>query len=534
MESAFHNYSLVLRTLTPLHVGGAMEKHRQKDIDFRYHKGKVFQLDFDRILKHNRLDPFLVADYLSGDRSGGLGVLLRNEKIPWETLFIGEGIPADADPGSEIKAFVKSGLDGSAFLPGSSFKGALRSIIYGKLKRDNKAKRPENLQKSQSDEASFLGDFDNSLFRFIRVSNSSPGLPLQLYRTKTFNLHGGGRSWAGGWRHGINQTTTDFREEGSVFTYECLPPDTDVPLSMQWLKTAGAYFEQLIAWNNKQEINGKGKNLPRSFPQFFRADFDLTALLALINEHTVAHLKKEIAFFQKYCQRLREGNHIIDTYQRLLDTAQKANGRYALMRLAHGVGFHTMTGDWQYDNYCDDNDLNWKTNKKKYKSRKLIFQTGRNGYPDFFPMGFVMVMPEPYYDAHFRQQALEKQAKLETERLAEQARLEAERKATELAFEAEQAAAKAAQEEAERQALAAKLPQMTSADPKKLKKGLEIDGVVTGTIHPFILIKPYLSGYEHLELKVRYPAGMPTGTAVRITVLLQGNQLTISGSPKIK
>ena len=96
----------------------------------------------------------------------------------------------------------------------------------------------------------------------------------------------------------------------------------------------------------------------------------LQALFHIINSVTRSYLQKEKAFFRTYTAD--KSNEIIDCIDRLLAMIP-TDDSYCLMKMSAGVGFHSITGDWQFDNY--DQTGTWEygrdRGKKKYKSRKI-------------------------------------------------------------------------------------------------------------------------------------------------------------------
>jgi hypothetical protein len=107
-------------------------------------------------------------------------------------------------------------------------------------------------------------------------------------------------------------------------------------------------------------------------------------LCSLINIHTKKYINKELAFLGKY--PVRETPQIIEMYQKVLALIPE-DSAYAVFRMAHGSGYHSITGDWQF---ADFDKTGYKNNKKLYKSRKFIFNEGQNGL-QFLTMGFVIM-----------------------------------------------------------------------------------------------------------------------------------------------
>jgi hypothetical protein len=123
----------------------------------------------------------------------------------------------------------------------------------------------------------------------------------------------------------------------------------------------------------------------------------------MINQHTLGHLKKDLAFFNEYNQA-NYSNEIIFSIENLIARCQKSSSNEAILRIGSGSGFHSMTGDWQFDKYHELRTWN-RSDIRKYgltrnqqrdyidkyqmfKSRRLAFLRSKQGY-DFYPMGYV-------------------------------------------------------------------------------------------------------------------------------------------------
>lgn len=367
------DYRLRLRVLTPLHVGGMQEKHLLAGADFVYQNRRVHRLDEAKLL--TKVNPYELAECLLQPSNQNLENFLRRQGIRLADVTLGEPLPIEIEPQNEIKAFVRSGSDGKPYVPGSSLKGALRSVVFGALNTSKK-----------SSETSLLGGFDNSIFRHIKVGDAFFDR-LELYPAKTFNLQGRTPHWRGGWRHG-NKTTSEFSPNGSVFVYECLPPGTTGELTLRILDAQSQLYKKLQEWSGKElekkRKNGKGNPMPRDFKKIIGNTDPLGWLFQTINERTRRFLAKEIAFFKKY--KIAETDAILQPLvqmQQWLDEIPDTDA--CILRMAHGSGFHSITGDWKYDEYTNDNDT-WQNGKKRYKSRKLLFRGDA-----FFPMGFVLL-----------------------------------------------------------------------------------------------------------------------------------------------
>lgn len=396
MENSFnHHYDLTLRVLTPLHIGGTPEKHLAEGLDYMVQGGRTYFIDLKKLCNHVKTNADEVAMHLK-DPSGlkelihRKGINIREVATELSTILVE----------SEIKTFVKNGMNGKPYIPGSSVKGAIRSWVAASLGSPNK--NGDNL----------LGRFSSDIFRHIKVGDGQAE-SIEYQNAKTFNLQGAPNAvnWIGGWKHEFRGGgTTYFDTTGFVFTYECLPIGTEVSLSLKITSTDTPYWQKLKKWNTEEQKesdngNTKANPLKPAFDHIITAN-PLATLFKIINDKTRAYIKREIAFFDRY--KVTETPLIVEELTRILNLIPTDN-RYAVFRMAHGSGFHSMTGDWQYADH-DVKDF-WKgeirrgeyrrhshEGKKKYKSRKLIFMPSGKSYR-FYPMGFVMwgnsnILPE--------------------------------------------------------------------------------------------------------------------------------------------
>ena len=128
----------------------------------------------------------------------------------------------------------------------------------------------------------------------------------------------------------------------------------------------------------------------------------ISSLFQVINDVTKEYLQKERAFFLKYdANRSEEVLNGIDSLLSMIPT----DGSCCLLKMSAGVGFHSITGDWQYDDY--DNTKFWTdgrhAGKKKYKSRKIAEYNHRLQL-----MGFVRLRALSQNELSEREQALQK------------------------------------------------------------------------------------------------------------------------------
>ena len=406
-------YNLELEVLTPLHVGAGAEKDWMKGADYIEDKGKIYILNHKKVA--SKLSASELSNYLIKKDDEGLKKKLTGslESVSNQVFKL----PAKSD--NDIKTFIKNGLSNKPIVPGSSIKGAIRSVLFAYLK-----------EKHQKDEKEVFGSANkgNEFMRFIKIADAKFD-KTELVNTKIFNLFGTAPNFNGGWKHEFKGgTNSSFKPSGFNTIYEVIKPNNTGELSIALSDKAFDNFYK----NQKPE---KKKNILHRKPS--------EKLFAIINEHTKKYIDKQIAFFEKYSNN--ETDKIIKSLQNVKNQIPSDNSS-CVLKMSAGSGFHSITGDWQFDDFSIDGvaggkvSRGQKNRKDSAKSRKVAID-GDN----FYLMGFVKlsILDE---ETKAKREA-EKQAKIEAEQKAKQERL-AKEKAEQERIEAE----KRAKEEAERKA----------------------------------------------------------------------------------
>ncbi|MFW6275328.1 MAG: type III-A CRISPR-associated RAMP protein Csm5, partial [bacterium] len=374
LNNKFH---LELEVLSPLHIGSG--DTWMKGSDFLQENNKTVILDHNLILRDLGVDK-LSELLISKNEKAFINALGRNKL----SEFVEKSFDFSLNTKNDIKCFIKSSFDGKAYVPGSSVKGAIRSVLF------------HYFREKQSDERIVLGSLNqgNDFMRFIQVSDSSTS-NTELVNTKIFNLYKPDEDWIGGWKHGGNNTDGQFRPVGFNTIYEILPIGEKVSFSI-------GFSEKLFSKIRNHPYYEAKNNLMKG---------GINQLFELINEHTREYIQKEMAFFEKF--RIDETDAIIESYRDILHRIPDDNST-CILKMSAGSGFHSITGDWQYDDYTNTGFYNHGRNqgKKKYKSRKLAT------YPNkFMPMGFISLRPMLDEEIKEKENVLREKVRFQTERI---------------------------------------------------------------------------------------------------------------------
>lgn len=503
---------LYLYVRTPVHVGGAQEKHLSGGIDYIAQDDQIHILDHNKLMKIAGQEQFINA---LAQGPEGVASLIRNRRIPIVSIrknsFQITGIAND------YKAIVKDGFFGRPFIPGSSVKGAIRSILFNMLFQlsgesvqavTSHTKVARGREKPIKPDEYLMGDFENSLMRFVHCSDVS-FQEFRLFNTKVFNLFKVSGQWEGGWKHQLeNNTSASFAPEGFTTAYESIP--------------MGAIGTFRLSFDKQLFVRYGSREGPRRAPlttfvtKLLKGKEFMGMLFESIANYTNTYLSREEEFFNSFS--VSETSGILSQIKRL---HQENTIKTPLFRLASGSGFHSMTGDWRFKGHLETIDKIDRKNKARnyqhglhYKSRRLAFDSDEQGNYHFYPMGFVQLITPEYYE-----QNLKPEIEAEKAAAAEQRRRMAEAERQRL-------------EEEKRIAEEARKPKMRSLREVK-KEGL-LDGEVVGQKGKLVQVRPFVEGWESRTLEVRYAAGFPKGTIVEVKARMQGKQLTLLPPPKEK
>lgn len=348
-------YAIELEVITPLSVGAGNDNDWMRGIDFVQNDGKVYVLD---ILKMAEKGVDMVKLTTLFEKSDDRGVIqLIGNKLEDVSKYI---FNAPLSTINAIKTFLRTQLYGKPIVAGSSIKGSVRSALFHYLR-----------EKGERTNEEVFGNMKDGtdLMRFIRIADIE--MPTTaLINTKIFNLRKEGTEWLGGWKHGgtdfegNSHTTANYSPNGFNTLYECVVPGTK---GMGSISLAGCAFELMDAYTDKYiSYSSKKRQLLAG---------DIHELFHIINQVTKAYLLKEKDFFNKYTAE--RSDELMDNITALLDMIP-SDDSYCLMKMSAGVGFHSITGDWQFEDYSQTG--NWtegrNAGKKKYKSRKTAEYKG--------------------------------------------------------------------------------------------------------------------------------------------------------------
>lgn len=431
METINKKYDLKIEVLTPLSIGAGSEKDWVKGVDFVVNKGKIYKLNLKKIVKEG-VDIDRLTSFFASKNEQGIINLITEPKLEKVSDFV---MPLPADSPNDIKAFVKNQLTGKPILAGSSLKGAIRSILFDYL-------RDSELDEKQVFGSSVKGD---EFMRFIKISDAEFD-GTSLVNNKIFNLRNDKGSWCGGWKHGGNTDET-FKQDGFNTIYEVLMPSdvgyASFMVSNQFLEVDWRRFYD--QWQRETRKDAEKETIRHligkveSKKTLLRNENSLNTFFKVINNHTKEYLEKEKTFFEKYSAN--KTDLIVNSIDNLLKLIPSDNS-YCILKMSAGSGFHSITGDWQFDDYSNGQLDRKRADKKDLKTAGKILPKSRKiaVYGEHFDlMGFVKltaISEEEKEKERLEREALAReQAEKERQQREEQERLENELKKKEAEFE---------------------------------------------------------------------------------------------------
>ncbi len=387
-------YNIELEVVTPLCVGAGGENDWVKGADYVEKDGKVYVIDlkwfYDEIGKDG-IDKLSQA-YATSNMDGILSLI--GNKLESVSRYIFDSPETSENP---IKTFLRTQLYNRPLIAGTSLKGAIRSALFKEFRPEGPKDRD-----SKENEKAFGGIQDN-LMKFLQVGDIEMA-ETTLVNTKVFSLIGSGDSWDGGWKDTLNgKNLRTYNPQGFNTLYECVyPGETGLGTITYAVNAATSKVSE------KQRLQQGG----------------IEELFRIINQRTREYLDKEKKFFEQYpANRSEEIIDCIDMLSEELDNMMSDN-KSCLLKMSAGVGFHSITGDWQCKDYTNTGFYGEKhrhAGKKKYKSRKIAEYDRK-----LYLMGFVALHLLPDEKAKECRSSLDKE---HIARLQEAAEAEARRKA---------------------------------------------------------------------------------------------------------
>ena len=218
-------YNIELKVLTPLHIGAGTEKDWVKGADYVVDNNNIYILNHRKVVKNLKGGANELSNFLQKKDDIGLkNKLLCDLETVSDNVF-----NSPVRSSNDIKTFCKNGLTNKPVVPGSSLKGAIRSILLNYF-IDNKS-RSFNKGKLLEKEIFGSADEGDEFMRFIKVGDTQFE-KTNLVNTNIFNLYGNYPELRGGWKKTRMKTIPSIDLAGFNTIYEIIEPNNTGILSI--------------------------------------------------------------------------------------------------------------------------------------------------------------------------------------------------------------------------------------------------------------------------------------------------------------
>lgn len=419
------NTILQIEMLSPTHIGTRSTEHWFKDVDYFYRDGFLYEVDKKVLVQQLRQGKNQFYDY----------VRLINDKDNWKNpvdryvrLFhnyqLNEAIVLDKMAqvhlpySDEIRRMIHD-TTGRVVLPGTAIKGALRTILFQHFYRQPAHGRKESWK---TIEERLFGPITNNLMRLLRVTDTAlEQEQITYHSTKVLSRD---KDKAPVWKYSNESGDHGKPLKPQKFgtAYECFATGAaaafrfglqDAKGTLASLHQQIQAIEQQLKKEQKKEQKKRFKQTVKDYQQLItriehllEADHPIQMLFHWANQLIIEYVEAEIAFYE---YQLSEGNKETQTMLQelvewlkttVLEPARAAGKKpeYCILRLGQGVGFHSITGDWQYPQQHIKEVTKRGKDKEtqqyssyqvlQYKTRKLTLQKIKEGY-QVRPFGYV-------------------------------------------------------------------------------------------------------------------------------------------------
>ena len=357
-------YNINVEVVTPLAVGAGTGCDWTRGVDYVVKDHKAFVLDLQKAI-FNGVNVDKLSTLLTTSDEKGICELL-GKHLETSSRYVFDLPAMSANP---IKAFLRNQLNDKPVVAGSSLKGAVRSVIFSYLR-----------QEERDNQSVFGNSKDGTDFmRFIQVGDIEMEA-TKLVNTRLFNLWKDKSEdiWHGGWKHGNHFTSKEYLPMGFNTLYECVLPGMTGKGNIKFSNDGFMAIINNPKLAEKVKYANEKKVLLDEGPE---------KLFGIVNDATWNYLQKEKEFFDNF-QEAENIGAILEGIEDLLDRVPQ-DSSYCILQMSAGSGFHSITGDWQFDDYLQTGFHNKCVEGKqlkipRYKSRKIAEYNGR-----LLPMGFV-------------------------------------------------------------------------------------------------------------------------------------------------
>ncbi len=363
-----------LEVLSPVHIGSG--RKLAAGIDFMKTDYSVNIVPQSELLTYLEKNPDEMENFIKGNYK-----LDALNKIPeGRTYYLQIGRT------SEIVEFERNGF-GKPYIPGSSIKGAIRTILlkkrldelsdneraklFSSLKREIEKKlknkpRLRNEWASQDLLKKIFGKNSNeNLMRVLEVFDAEFNeLDLDIIYIISLTSNDGTRF---GWKNLRNRKNVPNIENATQIVAETLPIGSKTSFSLVL---------------NKFLFNNNTANQLLNFSEDALKEF--ANLAKTVNKYSIEYLGKEKKFFEKL-RRPQELSSLIQEIENLISIIDSCKENEMVLRISWGGGWKSMTGDYLNDKWLNYFRSVYRLGKEGFKifpkTRRIIFDDDTPKYP---------------------------------------------------------------------------------------------------------------------------------------------------------
>ncbi len=362
-----------IETITPVHIGSGQKLYENLDYLYDEKAQKIYIIDPQKVyhfIGENNIDRWVDAIEDSTNIvnliKGIAGIVSPKDIAEREIPVIGKLSQ------KEIKSNIRNGM-GKPYIPGSSLKGALRTLIVRKCiagKNNNVLENFNLCFKSDIPNDSPLLNYlfnqtQNNLLKFLRIYDAHFE-HTQIYSVQIANKHGND------WKYQIKGRPNVMQP------IECITPNQSYLVDLQTPNEIVAYKYL----KNNQIFKEKYPDKAEIFSKIE----EIKNFLEIMNDQTRKICNKEY-------EKLNDvRDNTIDKYlnklSEIIEQIENSKPNEFYIRVGFGLGYIGMTGGWLDFSFIEN-----KPDKiKKIDSRayyKDIYPKTRRYLSDGTPLGFV-------------------------------------------------------------------------------------------------------------------------------------------------
>lgn len=352
-----------IEILTPVHIGSGVKL--AKDIDFIATRETVTIIPQSELMEYLEENPIELENFIKG--------YYKLDKINLGTL--GKKYPINGERVFDITEFERNGF-GKPYIPGSSIKGAIRTILLRKRfnelspnEQTNLLRQVNSTKKEWASEPivkKLLGDSSNeNLMRALEIFDAEFN-EVSLEKVLILSLcndEATAYKWKRMGRDAVNQ---DDPSKATIIFVEALP--------------IGAKGYSSISLSNFLFNNPEAKQQLK-FSEPSLSDFE--SFVKTINNYSLEKLNEEKTFFQKL-NSSKKLNELLKNIDTLITETSKLQKDEVILRLSWGSGWKGMTGDFLDNEWLQTFRSKYRLGKNNFpifpKTRRIIFDGNEPKY----------------------------------------------------------------------------------------------------------------------------------------------------------